>query len=206
MYCTNCGIKVDDSHRFCAGCGSKVVDLGHVTKNGTESATIPVTPMVPGSQTPADPACSKVEQSCCQNEPGLWNPNAAANWSLVFTPIFGATILALNSKLLGDRRSYVHHCYWLVANSIAYAMAMAFSIQASLVDRESFVPLAIYLGSLLLWYFAACRPEVSRVKDYYRSGTTRRGWLIPIIVGVGGRIVSGLVQFFLLAVLLSQYY
>lgn len=31
----------------------------------------------------------------------LWNPNAAVNWSVLFTPIFGAWIQAKNWKALG---------------------------------------------------------------------------------------------------------
>lgn len=32
----------------------------------------------------------------------LWNPNAAANWSLLFTPLFGAYLHMLNWRSLGE--------------------------------------------------------------------------------------------------------
>jgi hypothetical protein len=34
--------------------------------------------------------------------PALWNPNAAANWSLLFSPMFGAWLHMKNWAALGE--------------------------------------------------------------------------------------------------------
>ena len=36
------------------------------------------------------------------NAPPLWNPNAAANWSLLFSPAFGAFVHMKNWQALGE--------------------------------------------------------------------------------------------------------
>jgi hypothetical protein len=35
--------------------------------------------------------------------PALWNPNAAASWSLLFTPIFGSLLHMKNWQAMGNR-------------------------------------------------------------------------------------------------------
>lgn len=37
-----------------------------------------------------------------QAAPALWNPNAAACWSLLFSPIFGAALHMFNARAMGD--------------------------------------------------------------------------------------------------------
>ena len=37
-----------------------------------------------------------------QEAPALWNPNAAACWSLLFSPIFGAALHMFNARAMGD--------------------------------------------------------------------------------------------------------
>ena len=49
--------------------------------------------------------------------PSLWNPNAAASWSLIFTPIFGAILHMKNWEALGEpqkaagARSWASHSW-----------------------------------------------------------------------------------------------
>ena len=43
----------------------------------------------------------------------LWNPNAAANWSLLFTPAFGAYLHAQNWRAMGEQDRASASMRWL---------------------------------------------------------------------------------------------
>lgn len=53
---------------------------------------------------PASPAAKRHEQppAVALVAPALWNPNAAANWSLLFSPMFSALLYANNWIALGE--------------------------------------------------------------------------------------------------------
>jgi hypothetical protein len=68
-----------------------------------------VRPRAPGhcgcieSENPYAPPRSKVADVGRDVEvPTIWNPNSAANWSLLFTPAFGAFLHMKNWEALGE--------------------------------------------------------------------------------------------------------
>lgn len=204
MFCTNCGTKAEALHRFCAscGCGLDNRDAGIRAKACSETELLrsdngrSTERGVAGSRCGLTPSASRLS---------LWNPNAAANWSVIFTPIFGASLLTMNSRAAGDRGRFNWHLGWLMACCVAYCVAMGLSVQAAVEERESMVPFAVYFGSLLVWYFAACRPEAMRVSGLYRDGSTRRSWLAPVSVGVIGRVILWLLEIGVLAIAIDRY-
>ena len=48
--------------------------------------------------------------------PPLWNPNAAALWSLLFSPVFGAWLQMRNWQALGDSQKAQQSWYWCLAS------------------------------------------------------------------------------------------
>ena len=45
----------------------------------------------------------------------IWNPNAAASWSLPFSPVFGAYLHMLNWRSLGEEAKAATARTWLIA-------------------------------------------------------------------------------------------
>ena len=107
--------------------------------------------------------------------PALWNPNAAASWSLLFSPVFGATLHMLNARAMGDE----DHA------------------------RQSKWALIVLLVILLLgWYFAIGRKQVEAVKQQYGSDYPRKSWLKPLalaVLGVAVYLAYAVVVAFLIA-------
>ena len=57
------------------------------------------------------------EQSNSESQPELWNPNAAACWSIIFNPIFGAWVHARNWKSLNrpkEEKWSMYFVYFLI--------------------------------------------------------------------------------------------
>ena len=50
--------------------------------------------------------------------PTLWNPNAAANWSLLFSPIFGTWLHMLNWRALGEAERAESAKTWLMVSTL----------------------------------------------------------------------------------------
>ena len=110
--------------------------------------------------------------------PTLWNPNAIANFSVLFSPIFGAYLnkqnwLALNEKKLA-RSSGIW--FWI-------GILLAFFI-LFIPEDSNIKPAAIGLLYLFLWYFLSARKQSTYVKEKYNSDYDRRSWGIPITIAV----------------------
>lgn len=112
--------------------------------------------------------------------PAIWNPNAAANWSLLFSPAFGAILHALNAKQLGRPEEVKRNQIW-VAISIGFQLVSLFSI---LVPASSDVPFRLVaLIILLTWYFSSARKQAKYVKETYGNAYPRRSWGLPLLIG-----------------------
>jgi predicted amidophosphoribosyltransferase len=72
MICRNCGETLQDNAEFCSKCGEPV---SIEAKNTVHTSPTDIS---------------------SQEENAIWNPNAASNWSLVFTPAFGSYLHARN--------------------------------------------------------------------------------------------------------------
>ena len=128
--------------------------------------------------------------------PALWNPNAAACWSLLFSPIFGAALHMFNARAMGDteleklNKGFI----WgtLAVLVIASLLAIFTKINANFVG----------LAALGAWYGAVGRKQVALVKERYGSNYPRRSWGKPILFGVLG-IVALYVCIFILAFIAS---
>ena len=115
--------------------------------------------------------------------PALWNPNAAANWSLLFSPVFGAFLQMKNWQALDEphKAATAKMWAWLIFVAIA-ALGLFGSVLPSQalngLDRSAGIAL------LLAWYFANGREQAAYVKERFGKTYPRRGWARPISVAL----------------------
>jgi hypothetical protein len=74
--------------------------------------------------------------------PRLWNPNAAASWSLLLTPAFGAWLHAANWRALGKpERSAANMVWvWLTVVFLAINVATVFLPDSKAVEAIMRIP------------------------------------------------------------------
>ena len=117
--------------------------------------------------------------------PALWNPNAAANWSLLFTPIFGAFLHMKNWQALGETGKARVSRYWVILGAAVFS---GFMLLAAVQPQSKGVGSLIRsLGFILLlaWYFGSARAQARYVKERFGSQYPRRGWGKPMLAALG---------------------
>lgn len=127
------------------------------------------------------------------SSPAIWNPSAAAGWSLVFTPAFGAYIHMLNWRALGDTRRAAAARRWLLASLAVLALQI---VTRAFNARFGAEPLLLHPASLLLfalWYFGAARQQARLVSARFGPGYPRRSWDSVLLAAVAaGTVYAGL--------------
>jgi len=134
---------------------------------------------------------ARVADAGSEAAPPLWNPNAAASWSLLLTPAFGALLHMLNWRELGEEGKAGAAKGWFIASLVMLVVYLVFAIAQPALDMR-------YLGFayLLTWYFAAARGQARYVKDRFGNDYPRKGWGKPLLLGV-----AAFVGYFLVAVI-----
>ncbi len=129
--------------------------------------------------------------------PALWNPNAAAAWSLLFSPAFGAFLHARNADAMGRHGEAKGNRIWFYV-TIAY---FGFSLVHIPAIPEILFKLAP-IGLLLGWYFGLGKKQTRYVKQTFQDGYKRKPWTRPLITAscclIGTVIVLTLVEKLLL--------
>ncbi len=137
------------------------------------------------SQIPAQPS-----------KPEIWSPNAAANWSLVFSPSFGAFLHARNAKVLGRPEEAALNMKWFYGNLIWFVLMLLISELIPSIPDLPFRLISIVI--LLTWYFSVAKKQIRYVKDTYESEYKRKSWGRPLLIGLGC-IIAYLVLAFIFA-------
>ena len=133
--------------------------------------------------------------------PRLWNPGAAAAWSLLFSPAFGAAVHMRNWKVVGEHAKAKVALVWLVASiAVLVAAGIAAAVLPDSPDLDR-ITRGAGLGLLLAWYFASGRAQEKYVKDRYGSGYMRKGWGKPLGIAVLGYVVYFAVAFAVLVLI-----
>jgi hypothetical protein len=141
----------------------------------------------------------------CPDAPacGLWNPSAAASWSLVFTPAFGAFIHMQNWQALGQPEQAASARKWFYAS---LALLMLQICTRALNARFGTEPLLVHpagLLFLLVWYFGAARPQARLVRARYGAGYPRKRWdsvlMGAVVAGAAYAVASTLLALLLAA-------
>ena len=115
--------------------------------------------------------------------PALWNPNAAVNWSLLFTPIFGTWLHMLNWQALGETERAESAKTWLLLSSL---MLVGLNVVGVLVRIVGFAQVTGLVSFVLLltWYFASARAQARWVAERYGDRYPRKGWWQPLLGAV----------------------
>jgi hypothetical protein len=115
--------------------------------------------------------------------PHLWNPNAAANWSLLLTPAFGAYLQAANWRALGksDRATANMVWVWVTAVFLVVNIGTLFLPNSKAIDL---VMRFGGLGLLLGWYATQGRAQVRYVKQSLADDYVKKKWGLPLLIGV----------------------
>lgn len=123
--------------------------------------------------------------------PALWNPKAAAYWSLLLSPAFGAFLHARNADAMGRVDEAKANRRWFYA-LIAYlcfdflTIFVFIPIPQGLLD---WVPIGLLFG----WYLSLGKKQVTYVKETWRDGYERKSWKEPLLVAFGVLIVTFIV-------------
>lgn len=119
----------------------------------------------------------------------IWNPDVAANWSLLFTPAFGAYLQMLNWEAMGEAgRATTAKVWFYVSVAIlitSVAVLLLFPAESEAARVISKLPLPF----LFIWYFAAARKQARYVREKYGTSYAKKSWGKPIGVGVGAVVL-----------------
>jgi hypothetical protein len=114
----------------------------------------------------------------------LWNPNATANWSLVFSPAFGSYLQMLNWRTLGRSDLAESSQNWFYASLL---MLVVYVLLGALISDPKTAEGAIRGLSflyLLGWYFSDGRSQGKFVKETFGSRYPRKPWGKALLIAV----------------------
>jgi hypothetical protein len=112
--------------------------------------------------------------------PALWSANAAACWSLLFTPIFGAWLHMLNWQALGETGRAESARTWAIFSAL---VLVGLNVGNALLPSGE-LSTAGWLSDLVLllaWYFAGARAQVRWIAEHHGDDYPRRAWWQPLL-------------------------
>lgn len=167
MFCNQCGQANSNDAKFCSSCGNKLE-----IKNIQAVHTSPQLEKTESSQ----PRKKQIE---------LWNPNAAANWSLLFTPIFGSYLQMKNWQALGKPEDANTAKNWIIF-TIIFILFINFATPFIWDDVEKVTTISRGLGFwyIIIWYFAYAKKQPKYVKEKLNDNYQKKSWIIPLISAV----------------------
>jgi len=117
----------------------------------------------------------------------LWNPNAAALWSVIFTPLFGAYLHALNWRALGDKEREEASMTWVFGAGALVLLKILIEVVTppgySQGDKISHL---LEYAFLLAWYVTSGRTQARFVKEKFGKSFTHKSWRKPLLMGLAG--------------------
>jgi hypothetical protein len=147
----------------------------------------------------APPVAEVADIKTLQEAPPLWNPRAAANWSLLFSPVFGAVVHMKNWQALGQTAQADNSRMWAIGCIMFFvvvALVGGFFPESKGIDA---IARACAIGLLIGWYYASGKSQQTYVEAKFGKTYPRRGWLKPLLFAVlalmGFVVCLGLVGF-----------
>jgi len=113
----------------------------------------------------------------------VWNPNAAAAWSLLFTPIFGSCLHYLNWKSLGEEERAGLARIWFIFSIVLYSVITV--LQIAMFRRDGGIPFWFYLFYTALWYGLSGRQQASYLREKFGGEYEHRPLAHPLLAAVG---------------------
>ena len=130
-----------------------------------------------------------------EDRPKLWNPNAAANWCIIFTPIFGSFLIARNWKELNQTQKSKNSMVWFYASIVTTLTLVC------LIGFTTYAPLfrALPLLFLVIWYYVCAKKQVKFIK-VNQINYEKKSWGKPLLFGIAGHVIAFIVTFILFMV------
>lgn len=126
----------------------------------------------------AAPRAAVTEESFVKEAPALWNPNAAANWSLLFTPIFGAILHLKNWQAIGDKSKVASAWMWVI---VLVVLMVGLSVMGALPHNGHIGSRPFGILLLFIWYFGSARGQVKYVEQHFGKEYPRKKWGQPFL-------------------------
>lgn len=142
--------------------------------------------VLPTAVKDSPPTASVEDVPQYKESPALWNPGAAAGWSLLFTPIFGATVQMKNWQALGEPAKAAQSKLWVLGSIVFIALLM---VLGNFLPETKAVDYGIRgagLGLLITWYNLSSRDQESYVAARFGTTYSRRRWGRPLLYTVLG--------------------
>ncbi len=181
MFCSKCGAENQAEASYCHKCGASLSGVG-VQQDSSVSA------------------------AASGQSDAIWNPNATACWSLIFTPAFGSYLQMLNWKALGQSDKAASSQNWFYASLailVAYVLMGIFMSDSEAIDLAAG---ALGLPYLLVWYFFVARSQVKFVREKFGSNYPKKPWgkaLLICIAAYIGYLIFAVVVGFILGLILG---
>lgn len=116
--------------------------------------------------------------------PELWNPNAAVNLSLLFSPAFGAYLHMRNWEALGQPEKAATSKIWFILTLVLVFGGTLLSLFLPNAKALGSMPRILGLALLFSWYFGSARAQAQYVKDEFGDAYWHKGWGKPVAVAL----------------------
>lgn len=113
----------------------------------------------------------------------LWNPAAAALWSLALSPAFGAWLHMRNWERLGDQERAKEARAWFAMSCGLHAVNLLIVLLGAALQLDVGIPHSVLLAFLTVWYIRSGHAQVRYVDELHGAGYARRPWLAPLLTG-----------------------
>ena len=114
--------------------------------------------------------------------PALWNPSAAARWSLVFSPVFGAMVQMKNWSALGEPEKAGSSKRWALVSLVLLTATIAISVIVPESQPIDLLSRFLGLGLLIAWYYKSGKDQIRYVSDRFGKDYPRREWGKPLLI------------------------
>jgi hypothetical protein len=135
------------------------------------------------SNNPYAAPAARVADAGAETAPALWNPNAAASWSLLFSPAFGALLHMLNWRELEEDGKAAAQKGWFIASLVMLVAYLILAVAFPKLDARF-----IGIAYLLTWYFGSARAQAKYVKEKYGSEYPRKGWGKALLLALAATV------------------
>ncbi|WP_154717195.1 hypothetical protein [Sterolibacterium denitrificans] len=126
-----------------------------------------------------------VDKATLDKMPQIWNPNAAVNWSLLFTPVFGTYFQYRNWITLNEPERAKTTRIWLILSCCFLAFRVASAFNFIILTESLFIPLfGGFVVYFFTWYFLDGRTQNTYMKEKYQGMYRRKSWKIPLLIAI----------------------
>jgi hypothetical protein len=113
--------------------------------------------------------------------PPLWNPSAAARWSLLLSPIFGATLHMKNWQAMGETDKAAQSKKWVWGSVGFFVLLMVAGMVLPDTKAIDLLSRGAGLGLLIAWYSLSARDQVRFITRRFGGNYPKRGWGRPLL-------------------------